>query len=64
MCEETERGWGGRVACARIGLVGAARGNAGADAWSRVGTMSGVGSVCEEDGETDDWCRVRRLARR
>ena len=64
MCEETERGWDEKVIRARIGLGGAARGTKGADARSWVGTMSGVGSVCEEDGETDDWCRVRRLARR
>ena len=49
---------------ARIGLGHGARGTKGAEARSWVGTMSGVGSVCEEDGETDDGCRVRRLARR
>ena len=45
---------------ARIGLGRGARGTKGAEARSWVGRMSGMGgSACEEDGETDDWWRVR-----
>ncbi len=49
-----------KARAARIGLGRGARGTKGAEARSWVGRMSGMGgSACEEDGETDDWWRVR-----